>query len=41
MLINISEIVSKDENETDKMPMFEDYPQIWYTDKKSSFLSTK
>lgn len=41
MLINISKIVSKDENETDKISMFEDYPQVWYTDKKSSFLSTK
>ena len=39
MLINIFKTVLKDENEADKMLMVEDYPQVWYTDKKSSFLS--
>lgn len=41
MLKNIFKTVLKDENEADKMLMVEDYPQVWYTDKKSSFLSTK
>ena len=34
MLINIFKTVLKDENEADKMLMVEDYPQVWYTDKK-------
>lgn len=34
MLKNIFKTVLKDENEADKMLMVEDYPQVWYTDKK-------
>jgi len=37
MLINIFKTVLKDENEADKMLMVEDYPQVWYTDKKHHF----
>ena len=41
MLINIFKIVSKDENEDDKILMVAIYPQGEYVDKRSSFLSTK
>ena len=41
MLINIFKIAFKDENEADEILMVVIYPQGWYPNKKSSFLSTK